>query len=98
MRIDSFRPGQLPPGQASGFASGASQGAAEPGRTAGTAPGDLIDLNGAGLGTVPNLTVVVPTRNEEHNVEVLLERLGPAIAPLGAELDRRRRQRRPDPR
>ncbi len=49
-------------------------------------PGVLVDLNLAGSGAVPNLTVVIPTRNEKHNVELLLARLGPAIAPLNAEL------------
>lgn len=32
------------------------------------------------------LSVVVPTRNEAENVPALLSRLGPALAPLGAEL------------
>ena len=34
----------------------------------------------------PRLTVIVPTRNEAENVPLLLERLGPAIAPLSAEI------------
>jgi dolichol-phosphate mannosyltransferase len=45
-----------------------------------------VDLNGAAIGGTPNLTVVIPTRNEEQNVAPLLERLGPAVEPLGAEI------------
>ena len=46
-----------------------------------------VGLNEAATSSsTANLTVVVPTRNEEHNVEVLLARLGPAVAPLGAEI------------
>jgi dolichol-phosphate mannosyltransferase len=49
-------------------------------------PAAPVKLNGAADGHAPNLTVVVPTRNEECNVEALLERLGPAVTPLGAEI------------
>jgi dolichol-phosphate mannosyltransferase len=45
-----------------------------------------VDLNGITLGARPHLTVIVPTRNEEQNVALLLERLGPAVEPLGAEI------------
>jgi dolichol-phosphate mannosyltransferase len=45
-----------------------------------------VDLNGVTAGAAPNLTVIVPTRNEEQNVALLLERLSPAVEPLGAEI------------
>ncbi|MEV0809079.1 glycosyltransferase [Micromonospora sp. NPDC050200] len=32
------------------------------------------------------LSVIVPTRNEAENIPALLSRLGPAVAPLGAEI------------
>ena len=32
------------------------------------------------------LSVIVPTRNEAENIPALLSRLGPALAPLGAEI------------
>ncbi|HZI74079.1 MAG TPA: hypothetical protein VFD73_08675, partial [Gemmatimonadales bacterium] len=44
------------------------------------------DLNQAGHGENPRLTVIVPTRDERHGIELLMERLGPAVAPLDAEL------------
>src|SRR2546430_17052994 len=34
----------------------------------------------------PRLTVLVPTRNEADNVQPLLDRLGPAVASLAAEI------------
>jgi dolichol-phosphate mannosyltransferase len=46
----------------------------------------LVDLSGTAAGRRTNLTVVVPTRNEEGNVGALLERLSPAIAELDAEI------------
>ena len=49
-------------------------------------PEALTDLNRAGSGGTPGLTVIVPTRNEKDTIEPLLARLGPAVAPLGAEL------------
>jgi dolichol-phosphate mannosyltransferase len=49
-------------------------------------PTVLADLSLASNGETPNLTVIVPTRNEKHSIELLLARLGPAVAPLGAEL------------
>jgi len=49
-------------------------------------PDALADLNRAGSGGTPGLTVIVPTRNEKDTIEPLLARLGPAVAPLGAEL------------
>jgi len=48
-------------------------------------PSAPIDLNASGDGA-PRLSVVVPTRDEAHNIELLLSRLGPAVAALGAEL------------
>ena len=46
-----------------------------------------VAVNYAALsGGNPRLSVVVPTRNEERNVAVLLERLCPAVEPLGAEI------------
>src|SRR4030088_429215 len=45
-----------------------------------------VDLNGITVGATLHLTVIVPTRNEEQNVARLLERLGPAVEPLGAEI------------
>jgi len=45
-----------------------------------------VDLNQAGHGESPRLTVIVPTRDERHGIELLMERLGPAVAPLDAEL------------
>jgi dolichol-phosphate mannosyltransferase len=49
-------------------------------------PDGLVDLNHAGNGEKPRLTVIVPTRDEKHSIELLLARLGPAVAPLNAEL------------
>jgi dolichol-phosphate mannosyltransferase len=49
-------------------------------------PHALADLNRAGNGGTPGLTVIVPTRNEKDTIEPLLARLGPAVAPLNAEL------------
>jgi hypothetical protein len=46
----------------------------------------VIDLNSGPAGHLVNLTVVVPTRNEAESVATLLERLGPAVEPLGAEI------------
>ena len=50
-------------------------------------PSVPVDLNRVTAGVTPHLTVIVPTRNEEQNVARLLERLGPAVEPLGAEPD-----------
>ncbi|WP_369250377.1 glycosyltransferase [Streptomyces sp. R41] len=46
------------------------------------------DLGGGahGDGAAPRLTVLVPTRNEQESVPLLLDRLSPAVAPLGAEI------------
>jgi dolichol-phosphate mannosyltransferase len=49
-------------------------------------PTALADLGLASNGETPKLTVILPTRNEKHSIELLLARLGPAVAPLGAEL------------
>jgi len=60
---------------------------AERARTAGAVlPDDPVDLNDAGNQGTPGLTVIVPTRDERAIVEMLLARLGPAVAPLRAEL------------
>lgn len=77
MGIYSIRPGRLSavPG------SGSGAGVADRGQTADA----LAGLNAPGDGT-PRLTVVVPTRNEQATVGLLLARLGPAIAQLSAEL------------
>src|SRR5258708_6172563 len=48
-------------------------------------PNAPIDLNASGAGA-PRLSVVVPTRDEAHTIELLLARLGPAVAALDAEL------------
>jgi glycosyltransferase involved in cell wall biosynthesis len=46
-----------------------------------------VSLNEAATSSsTANLTVIVPLRNEESNVQVLLERLCPAVAPLHAEI------------
>lgn len=49
-------------------------------------PDTLVDLNHADRGGTPALTVVVPTRDEKDTIELLLARLGPAVASLNAEL------------
>jgi dolichol-phosphate mannosyltransferase len=62
-------------------------GGGEAGPSVGRVRRDVpVDLNGVAIGGAPNLTVVIPTRNEEQNVAALLERLGPAVEPLGAEI------------
>ncbi len=72
------------PVDAAGRRLGQVPGGEEPTRPAGRR---LVDLNGGvAAGTRPDLTVIVPTRNEEENVALLLERLGPAIEPLCAEI------------
>jgi dolichol-phosphate mannosyltransferase len=45
-----------------------------------------IGLNPAANGRTPKLTVIVPTRDEKHTIGLLLARLGPAFAPLNAEV------------
>jgi dolichol-phosphate mannosyltransferase len=45
----------------------------------------LVDLN-VGSDAPPRLSIVVPTRNEMHGIALLLARLGPAAAPLDAEV------------
>jgi glycosyltransferase involved in cell wall biosynthesis len=49
-------------------------------------PTALADLSPASNSESPKLTVILPTRNEKHSVELLLARLGPAVAPLDAEI------------
>ena len=44
-----------------------------------------VDLNGGPAGE-PRLSVVIPTRNEERNVEPLLDRLGEALSGQSAEI------------
>lgn len=45
-----------------------------------------VELNSAANGDRPRLTVVIPTRPGEHGVAELVERLGPEVAPLHAEI------------
>ncbi len=45
-----------------------------------------VDLNSAANGDRPQLTVVIPTRPGEHGVAELVERLGPKVAPMHAEI------------
>ena len=61
-------------------------GSADAAAVAPLVPDVLVDINDAAHVAAPRLTVVIPTRNEQHNIEALLTRLGPAVAPLGAEL------------
>src|SRR5260370_9454313 len=49
-------------------------------------PGVPAGPNRLPAGVRPHLTVIVPTRNEDKNGARLLERLGPAVEPLGAEI------------
>jgi len=66
-----------------------SPGPSAPGRrrtTGADVPSAPIGLNPAVNGRTPNLTVIVPTRNEKHTIGLLLARLGPAVAPLNAEV------------
>ncbi|WP_406445922.1 glycosyltransferase [Streptomyces sp. NBC_01613] len=41
---------------------------------------------GDGDGAAPRLTVLVPTRDEQESIPLLLDRLGPAVSALGAEI------------
>src|SRR5690242_10403590 len=59
---------------------------AEPAHVAALVPDAIVDVNSVSAVTEPRLTVVIPTRNERHNIASLLARLGPAVAPLNAEL------------
>src|SRR5882724_7743225 len=88
MSIDSARPDQPVKAAVAGFgspASGLAREGGEPPPHGGMRPSAPIDLNASGDGA-PRLSVVVPTRDEAHNIELLLSRLGPAVAALGAEL------------
>ncbi|MEU6257891.1 glycosyltransferase [Streptomyces sp. NPDC047043] len=51
-------------------------------------PTSVRELGGGGGGdaAAPRLTVLVPTRDEQESVPLLMARLGPALAPLGAEI------------
>jgi dolichol-phosphate mannosyltransferase len=83
MPIDAILPEQ----SASGSASSLEPSPAERVRTVGIdVPDALVDLNPAGAGGTPKLTVIVPTRDEKDSIELLLARLGPAVAPLNAEV------------
>ncbi len=57
---------------------------------AGASPGAtqtaVVDLNSIPVVSQLSLSVVVPTRNEAENAAPLLERLGAAVQPLGAEI------------
>ncbi len=91
MLIDPVLPEQSPtaPAEQSSAVPACSPGPGAAGRArmAGAGlPDVLVDLNPAGNGGAPRLTVIVPTRDEKDSIELLLERLGPAVAPLGAEL------------
>src|SRR5436190_7437318 len=46
----------------------------------------LTDLNDAASGAVPRLSVIVSAREGEDNLPALLDRLGPVVAPLKAEV------------
>src|SRR5258707_2485085 len=78
MSNDSIQPEQLYPVRARG--SGVGQA------SRGQWSDVLVELNTAGNGGTPRLTVVVPTRNEQCTIELLLTRLGPVVAPLHAEI------------
>jgi hypothetical protein len=45
-----------------------------------------VDINSAGQAERPRLTVVIATRSGERGVAGLVERLGPELAPLNAEI------------
>jgi putative flippase GtrA len=61
--------------------------AQEPHVTAGSADRYAIaNLNNCVTAAPPHLTVIVPTRREEHDVASLLDGLGRAVAGLGAEI------------
>ncbi len=76
MRIDSTRPAQPENAHAPDA----------PADLNGAAADSTPYLAGATASRTPGLSVVVPTSNEERNVGALLERLGPAIEPLNAEI------------
>ncbi len=46
----------------------------------------LIDLNDAASEAMPSLSVIVSAREREDNLPALLNRLGPVVAPLEAEV------------
>jgi 4-amino-4-deoxy-L-arabinose transferase-like glycosyltransferase/glycosyltransferase involved in cell wall biosynthesis len=60
-------------------------GISEPSYKATVVPDELVNLNLPRDLATPNLTIVIPTRNERKNIESLLARLAPAAAPLNAE-------------
>ncbi|MER5179140.1 glycosyltransferase [Streptomyces sp. NPDC002896] len=79
-QVVNARAGGAPSGAA--HARTGSEGGSE------TAP-HVWDVGGGASGdqaAPPRLTVLVPTRNEQESVPLLLDRLGPAVAPLGAEI------------
>jgi dolichol-phosphate mannosyltransferase len=81
MRIDPASPA----GDVS-FEPGYPLGAADSDGETGTRKSRPVDLNGAANGDRPQLTVVIPTRPGDDGVAELVERLGPEIAPLRAEI------------
>jgi dolichol-phosphate mannosyltransferase len=81
MRIDPASPA----GDVS-FEPGYPLGAADGDGETGTQQGRPVDLNSAASGDRPQLTVVIPTRPGEDGVAELVERLGPEVAPLHAEI------------
>jgi dolichol-phosphate mannosyltransferase len=59
---------------------------ADPRRSSGSEPDPGLALVGASLPDGIELTVVVPTRNEAGNIDLLIDRLGAALAGWAAEL------------
>ena len=57
-------------------AGGAVSGLADAAQEAFLVPDTLVLVNSATDVVAPKLTVVIPTRNERHNIEDLLARLG----------------------
>ena len=89
MSIDSAgpdRPAEAGPAgsRARAHGPGAEEGEGEWLRSS-AVPDDIAELNLSCAGT-PRLSVVVPTRNEADSIELLLDRLSPAVAALDAEL------------
>ena len=51
-----------------------------------TRNGVPVDLSNEPNGVRPQFTVIIPTRRGEHGIAELVESLGPALAPLRAEI------------
>src|SRR5690349_13164807 len=47
---------------------------------------DLVFLNEQGRGSVPRLSILIPTRNEAANVAELLSQLQPTLAGIASEI------------